>query len=119
MKDFFPFTRFCDRDKGYSAREFYDAFQAVRPDDMSFYGYDVIIKSAFEVTFIVYGMECNVYGGVGAEKGRFDAIVPTGLTRASIERRALRLAQLKRRVELDESELSIIEGYAADILKSI
>lgn len=114
----FPFTLHCN-DKGWSAYEFRSSFLASKPDDLSWYGYDVIIHSRTNVEFVVYSMRNSFSGGLGREIARFSAKVPASMTNAEIERRALHLATIKREAELHAVETEIILDYAAAILKQI
>lgn len=113
--ELFPFTIECDY-RGWSAHAFRDAFLARKPEGLTWYAYDVVVRSPNDVEFIVYSIACNVRGGVGREVARFQAEVPRSTTWPSIERQAEQLAKVLRRKELTEAEDEIIRGYASAII---
>lgn len=114
----FPFTVYAVETPQYtsSAREFYQAFQEVRPAHESYYCYDTVVKSPTEVEFIAHGMRDNYYGGIGGQVFRCSATIDRAITRKAIERQALKLARERRDQELRDDERRIVENYAAEIL---
>ena len=60
----FPFT-LVSTWKGHSDLRFQRTFLRAKPEEMTWYCYDVIVKSPSEVTFAVYDIYDNVYGVKG------------------------------------------------------
>ncbi len=103
-----------------SAFEFRKDFQKAFDDQRAtgsikhYFAYDVIIHSKTNVSFVVYDMRDNIYGGIGAKLGTIDATVDPSVTEKAIKDRIYRLAKERRRVELAIIEEDIIEQYAED-----
>jgi hypothetical protein len=118
---FFPFTIPADETPHYTAScyDFRPVFMAHRPKDMTWFAYDVIVKSRDEIEFVVFDMRCNVSGGIGKEIGRIPAVVPEVLTLKHINDQARRRAIAKREWELHNAEKRIIERYTAQFLEDI
>jgi len=117
----FPFTiRAHEVEEGavHNPYNFRDAFIEFKPKDMSWYAFDVTIKSPIHLRFTAYGMRSNMVGGIGKRLGEFDGYVKASLTAASIENRIKAMAEDRRRTELELAEAKIIRGYA-DELRSL
>lgn len=117
----FPFT-LSAHDNGHfvsSPRGFDAAFKAAKPEGLSWYAFDVTVHSPTEVTFTPYGMACMAYGGIGAAKPSFSAVVTAEVTRPAIVRVATNLARWRRKAELEAAEDAIVAAYASKILAEI
>lgn len=118
---FFPFTLRAHETRHYtsSPRDFRDTFIAHKPEGLVWYAYDVEVKSATLVKFVVYDTRDTCTGGIGERIDDFEVTVPTSLTRRAIKAEALVHAKARRAVELDEVEEMIISGYADELLASL
>ena len=114
-EEVFPFTLYADRVKGWSDYDFRKDFMKVRPRDLVWYGYDVIIESVTQVTFIAYDMRDMCHGGLGDKIAEFPATVDKTITSACIERRIWCMAERARDHELAATELLKITEHAERI----
>lgn len=100
----FPFTIRC-RDNGSfvdSPREFQPLVVAeAKRQGESWYAFDVTLVSETFAEIKVYGMRCNVYGGIGQPTFSFHADVPSALTRQHVVYRACKAAEESLRQERD------------------
>lgn len=121
MKPLFPFTIFALETTHYtmSAHGFRGAFLAAKPKDLTWYAYDVIVKSRTEVEFTVYSMRDNCYGGIGEKIATFEAVVDPSLTAGPIENEALRRGHEKRAEELMAIERRMVRRYADELLATL
>lgn len=95
QEDFFPIEIPCSYIHGHSCMEFRDEFLAVRPANMHWYAYDVIIKGPTSIVFVVYNMRDNLRGGVGDEIARLKSECSEAKTKLWIEAHAFNLALKK------------------------
>lgn len=117
----FPFTLKARETPHFTSSpyDFRKAFLANKPESLSWFAYDVVVASPTDVEFVVYDMRDFCRGGIGKEIARFEAKVGRGVTRASIEHRALYLAQERRNAELEAAEAEVVRTYAAEIMAEI
>jgi hypothetical protein len=118
----FPFTLFAyDNTPHYVSSEykFRPVFLQNKPEGLSWYCYNVVVKSPTEVTFVHYGMLDNFSGGIGKLQGEFDAVVSAELTLPFIQKQAKLKAEWLRAQELAKAEQDIINGYYEQIMASI
>lgn len=99
--DVFPIKLLCCREKGWSEYGFRAAFIINKPDELPWYGYDVVINSPTSVTFLVWDMYDNVYGGCGSVIAEFTVEVKSCLTRKFIISKAASLAVAKVKADKD------------------
>ncbi len=117
---FFPFTIFA-HDNGHYVQEpwgFRRAFLKIKPEGLTWYTFNVTIKSPTEVEFTTYGMYSFSTGGIGKKEHTFSATLDIEITREAITNEARRRARLKRQQELDEAENAVIETYTSAIIKA-
>jgi hypothetical protein len=121
MTDLFPIELPAQETPHYteSDHEFRSTFIAAKPEGMSWYAYDVEVKSPTLVRFTAYGMRDSCYGGIGEARGSFEVTVAPEVTREAIEREAMRLAKARRRAELRAEEDARIKAYAGEILAEV
>lgn len=112
----FPFTVYAKYEN--STRDFYQTFMANRPKGLTWYAYNVVVKSPTEVEFVVFDMEDMATGGIGDEIGRFEATVDASVTLVAMTRHAHELATLQLYDERVAEERRIVAGYAAEILQA-
>ena len=115
----FPFTIPAYENPHYteSAPDFRQAFLKAKPEGVSWYAYDVEVKSPTLVEFTTYGMRDMCHGGIGARGVSFDAVVTPEVTRDAMWWHARRLAEERRMIERTQAEEEIIAGYTAEILQ--
>lgn len=115
--DFFPFTLRAQETLNYtySPHAFREAFLSAKPEGMSWYAYDVIVRSPTKITFVVYDMRDMTYGGIGGEIGRVDWIVDPKITGQAMNDRMFALARDVRQQELEAAEMKVVAGYADQI----
>lgn len=118
MKSVFPFTLYAASD-GRSDSRFQSAFLKAKPEKLVWYCFDVIVESPTAITFIVYDMRDNTYGGKGDKIAEFKAKVDTSITKKSIDQRILYLAECMREEELERIESEAIAKYAEQIRATI
>jgi hypothetical protein len=118
---FFPFTLHAEETPHYTQSEgkFRAVFNAVRPKDLSWFAYDVVIKSPTYVTFVMYDMRDNCSGGLGKYIGKCHSVVDAKLTRPFIEKQAQRRAVARRARELHAAENALIARYTLQILEDL
>jgi len=114
----FPFT-LVSTWKGHSDLRFQRTFLRAKPEEMTWYCYDVIVKSPSEVTFAVYDIYDNVYGVKGKKIAEVNAEADIALTAECINDRIQHMAKIFRAEELACIEQAIIDGYAARIKAAI
>lgn len=115
----FPFTLYCDRERGWSNVNFRPLFLSNKPKELIWYAYDVNILSKSEVEFIVYDIKDAVYGGVGSKLLSFICSADENLVKEFVVDRATSMAIVKRKQELNKEEDFIVAGYTNSILDSI
>jgi hypothetical protein len=115
----FPFTIPAYETPHYteSAHDFRQAFIKAKPEGVSWYAYDVEVKSPTLVEFTTWGMRCTARGGIGAKGISFEAVVTPDVTRDAMWRHARGLAEQRRMVERMQTEEEIVAAYAAEILQ--
>lgn len=125
MEGFFPIKLLAYDTPGYtdSSMDFRLIFQKAKPEGLTWYAYDTIVKSPTLVEFVVYDLASNYMraeggsGRIGREIGRFEVKVSKKDTKKTMQNRALRLAEQQRHDELVAQEQQIIGSYAYKILK--
>lgn len=117
----FPFTLYAEETPHFtkSSYAFRPTFLANKPTGLTWFAYDVVIKSPTNIAFVVYAMRDNIYGGLGDKIDQFPAIVPAELTRKFVEERAMLLARGRFDDELRASQRAIIKSYADEILVTL
>lgn len=93
----FPFTVYCDRERGWPSWHFRELYQKTRDPDVTWYGFDVIVHSRVKVEFITYDMKDSVYGGLGKEIHRHTVDVDREVTEKPILQRIGELAEERER----------------------
>lgn len=113
----FPILMPCYETPHYTSSEynFRKAFLANKPEKMTWFAYDVTITSPTSVTFTVFGMRDNCYGGIGKRLDSFDTCVDGALTAEYIEKKIRQLARQQREDELEAEEARIVASYADKI----
>lgn len=120
--EFFPFTIPCRDDHTYVryATEFQNLFLAHRPEKMSWYAYDVVIKSPTTVGFVVYTMRDSARGGIGGKVGEFEiGGVDPDLTKNAIIKQAYDLASSQRALELRLAEEALLRERTERIVRIV
>ncbi len=110
----FPIHLHSD-ERGRMIWEFRDVFMATRKSEVTWFCFDVIVRSRTDVTFVVFDMRDTTHGGKGKELYRYDAVVSSKLTLRFIEAHIYALAEARRSAELQAAEHAIIDGYANEI----
>lgn len=103
----------------FSPREFYAAYMEAKPEGLSWFGYDVEVRSPTEVTFYVLDMADFARGGRGRVVKQISAKVDQSVTKKAIERRLWTIAVEKRKQELRDAEDRIIAGYADELHRQV
>lgn len=119
MKEFFPITLEGWNNNGGGDRAFKKIFLEHKPLGKLWYAYTTVIKSKTRIQFKVYGMQDNVYGGVGMEIYRFSVTVPFTVTQKAIAEHAEYLARMRREKELEKQEKLLIIKYKHEILSQL
>src|SRR5690606_21629195 len=96
-------------------RAFREVSMAAKPAELTWYAYDVTIRSPTEVTFAVYGMHSFPTGCVGEMTATFQALVAAEVTAPAIPREAMRLARCQREEETAQAEDEIVRRYVEAI----
>lgn len=117
--EMFPLRLNCDREKGWSEHDFRSIFIINKPDDLSWYGYDVVIHSPTEVTFDVWDMYDNVYGGCGEVIAEVKATVKPVITRKYIVAKAAHIAEARIKQEKKYEEAVKVAYMAESILNEL
>lgn len=110
----FPIFLIADRVRGWSNYEFQPLFLKNKPEDTSWYAFDVEILSPTLVRFIGFDLD-HYYGGVGKEKFRFEVSVDAEMTEKARWAAAQREAHVRRDAELKRIESLIIDDYTKEI----
>lgn len=114
--NFYPFTLYASHQHGGVNCDFRRLWMKTKPADMTWYAAHVQVLSKTEIRFDVYGMEDNVYGGIGGKIGEFRVTCTADDTSECRARRAVYLAEQRRGQELQDAEERIIASYANEIL---
>lgn len=116
----FPFTlrAYDNGDFAQSPMDFREVYLAKRNPDVTWFAYDVIVKSYVDVTFIVYGMH-GAHGGIGKFLYSFDAVVDTSVTQKPVERRLNALATKRFDEEQRAAEEATINRYVEELRETL
>jgi len=123
-KTLFPFT-VRGRDSG-GIFSLVKEFLKVKPHDLNWYSFDVVIRSSTEITFIVYDMARGSYGEKlyskeledgkrGREISRYDAEVPNSVTAIYTAEKLVAMAVDRRMMELAYAEELIVLQYVEEL----
>lgn len=113
----FPIILYARRDCGSSSYDFRKVFYSVKPKDFTFYAYDVVIRSRTKVTFNVFDMADNFYGGVGKKIAEYEAKVTSDMTKPHIDKKLMYLAEMIRAEEIEKAEKALINAHYGRLKK--
>lgn len=94
-------------------------FAKYKPQDLSWYAYDVEVLSKTRAKFTVYGMEDSFYGGIGDVKHKFECDVDEDDLEGFIKRRIKSMASRQEQDEFDARRLERVKEIMADISASV
>jgi hypothetical protein len=115
----FPFTLSPSDKFGGIPNGFKDVFLSAKPADLIWFASDVIVISETLVEFVVFGMRDFVYGGIGDHLMSFRTDCLPSVTRDSVVKRCIELAQIQREREIEYSEDVAIGSYANALLDEL
>lgn len=99
--------------------EYYNLLLKHKLPNMSWYCADVHILSKTEIGFVIFDMDCPVYGGKGNSISQFTITVTENVTAEAIRNKALILAKFKYAKEQKRREEAIVNSYADEILEQL
>lgn len=110
MKDLFPFE-IAAHDNGNFIDQppFRKTFRDGKPDDVTWYAFDIKVSSWSECEFTVFGMRDSCYGGIGMACGSFTCVPNEDEIKAYIVRRLYRMAVAEEEREVREARAKRVE----------